>query len=378
MLDRVIVNGPENISKYLRVPVPDRPLLGILRISPPKARELNLKPDQIIRGIVAEDGKSVEFLLGNVKQEIRSNLEQWKGRAVEFKVNIDKNGSAPSGGSAVVRSEASLYHSLKYPKHYLLQPKSLITLLSNPNYSRLKFLNKIQFNPLIDWAKSFSPSSSLTGILSPFIYSAKKIDALEIKKQLRNNGFKYIPKGLAVSGSDSAITIKHAISILLQNLEKKIDSSDSDFKADDFNGFIDYLDANEIECILKQEQHELGVRFILLFNDFPVTEIYIEGENVNPKINGAYKYSIEIKLTFNEGNNIWSRIELVKGRALSIDFLISDAQTAELANANKQHLFELFRSAGIELVRCNIREGKYLEKNRKDILKEKGNLELQV
>ena len=68
------MNGPENISKYLRVPMPDRPALGILRISPPKARELNLNSDQVIRGMVAEAGKSVDFLSGNIEQEIRLGL----------------------------------------------------------------------------------------------------------------------------------------------------------------------------------------------------------------------------------------------------------------------------------------------------------------
>jgi|TARA_B110000914_G_scaffold216616_1_gene221792 hypothetical protein len=358
--------------------MPDRPVLGILRISPPKARELNLDPDQVIRGIVAEDGKSIEFLLGNVRQEIRSNLEQWKGKAVELKVIIDKNESGSSRESAVVNPEAPLYQSLKPSKRYLLNPKSLITLLSNPNYSRLEFLNKIKFNSLIDWMKNLFPSSSSTAVLSPLFYSAKKIDALEIKKQLKNNGFKLISKSKSMPEIDSVITIKHAIGILLKNLGEKVDSSDNDFKADDFNGFIDYLDANEIECILKQEQRELGVRFILLFIDFPVTEIHIEGKKTNPKINGSYKYSVEIKLTFKEGNNVWSRIELVKDRALTIDLLISEPQTAKLANANKQHLFELFQSAGIELVRFDIREGKHLEKNRKEVLKERGNLELSA
>ncbi|MDB0052006.1 hypothetical protein N9F57_03900 [Gammaproteobacteria bacterium] len=371
------MNGPENISKYLRVPIPDRPVLGILRISPPKARELNLNPDQIIRGIVAEDGKSIEFLLGNIKQEIRSNLEQWKGKAVEFKVNIDKNGSGPSGGTAIVSPEASLYQSLN-PRHYLLHPKSLITLLSNPNYSQLEFLNKIQFGSLIDWLKSFYPSFSATALLSSLIYSAKKIDASEIKKQLKNNGFTFASKEIVVPENNSLVTIKHAISILLENLGEKINSSDSNLKADDFNGLIDYLNANEIEYILKQEQRELGVRFILLFSDFPITEIYIEGENTNPKIKGAYKYSVEIKLIFNKGNDIWSRIELIEDRTLAIDFLISDSQTTRLANANKQHLFELFQSVGIELVRCDVREGQHVEKNRKEILKEKGNLELSA
>ena len=205
--------------------MPDRPVLGILRISPPKARELNLNSDQIIRGIVADDGKSVEFLLGNIKQEIRSNLEQWKGKAVEFKVNIDKNGSGPSGGTAIVSPEASLYQSLN-PRHYLLHPKSLITLLSNPNYSQLEFLNKIQFGSLIDWLKSFYPSFSSTALLSSLIYSANKIDTSEIKRQLKNNGFTFASKKIVAPESNSLVTIKHAISILLENLGEKINSSD--------------------------------------------------------------------------------------------------------------------------------------------------------
>jgi hypothetical protein len=372
------LNGPENISKYLRVPIPDKPMLGILRISPLKARELNLNLDQIIRGIVAEDGKSVEFFLGNVKQQIFSNLGQWNGKVVDFKVNIDNTGSAPAERSSAIDSGSPLYHPPKYPKHYFLHPKSLITLLSNPNYSRLNFLNKISFNSSIDWMKSFYSSYSLSGILPSLIYSAKKIDALSIKKQLRNNGYVYGSKNLAIPESANKLTVKNAISILLKNMEEKNNLSNDNYKADDLNGFIDYLDANAIEYILRQEQNELGVRFILLFTDFPATEIYIEGKNVNPKKAWAYKWSIEIKLTFNEGNDIWGRIQLIKDRTLAADFLISEARTVELANANIQHLYQLLQSSGIELLHCNINEGKNLDQDRKEILKESGNLELSA
>ena len=84
------------------------------------------------------------------------------------------------------------------------------------------------------------------------------------------------------------------------------------------------------------------------------------------------------KVTFDEDNNIWSRIELIKDRELAINFLISNSKTARLANANKKHLFELFQSVGIVLVRCDIREGQHIEKNRKEILKERGNLEFSA
>ena len=371
------MNGPENISKYLRVPMPDRPVLGILRISPPKARELNLNPDQIIRGIVSEDGKSVEFLLGNIKQEIRFNLEQWKGKEVNFKVNIDKNGSESSGGRTIVSSEASLSQEPKHSQRYVLHPKSLITLLTNPNYSWLMFLNKINFNSLIAWMNNLYPSFS-AATSSPLIYSAKKIDALEIKKQLKNNGFKFIPNNIAMPEGESIATLKHVVGILLKNLEGKADPVDINFKVDDFNGFIEYLDANQIEYILKKENHELGIRFILLFTDFPITEIFIEGRSANPKNSGAFKYYVEINLSFNEENNIWSRIELIGDRTLAIDFLISDPKTFKLVSMNKNHLFELFQYAGIDLMRCDIREGKHVGKNRKETLRERGNLELSA
>ena len=90
------MNGPENISKYLRVPVPDQPALGILRLSPIKARELNLASDQIIRGVVSEDGDFVEISTGNVQQQIRAQLERWKGKVVELKVDLDQSGSRSS------------------------------------------------------------------------------------------------------------------------------------------------------------------------------------------------------------------------------------------------------------------------------------------
>ena len=63
---------------------------------------------------------------------------------------------------------------------------------------------------------------------------------------------------------------------------------------------------------------------------------------------------------------------------MTIDFLISESQTYKLANMNKEHLFEFFQFAGIDLIRCDIREGKHVEKIRKETLKERGNLEFSA
>ena len=116
------LNGPENISKYLRVPVPDQPALGILRLSPIKARELNLAPDQIIRGVVSEDGDFVEISTSNVQQQIRAQLEQWKGRVVELKVDLDQSGSRSSRASIKLEENSSVSKPIESPKILVFTP----------------------------------------------------------------------------------------------------------------------------------------------------------------------------------------------------------------------------------------------------------------
>jgi len=370
------LNGPENISKYIKVPIPDQPVLGILRISPPKARELNLNSGQIVRGLVSDDGNSAEFLLGNVRQDIAANLVRWKGKAIEFKVRIDREGGSPSQAkSAAGKASPAGYAAAGDAKHSPLHPKSLLTLLSNPNFSKLSFIHKIRAAALVDWIKTVTPSKT---IFPPFLYSAKSIDAPMVKRQLKHNGFRYSSKSPGPSGGSVDSTIKDALSILLKNLEELSDPSNNKFKPSDLVGFVDYLDANAIEYILKQDQNEVGIRFVLLFSDFPAAELYIEGENINPKVSGSYKWSIEVKISFDEDNSIWGRIKLVSERTVTADFLLSNSNSVDLFNANTGYLYKLFRSADIQVAHCNISEGKPLEKNRKEILKERGNLDLSA
>ena len=118
LFDYEVLNGPENISKYLRVPVPDQPTLGILRLSPIKAKELNLTPDQIIRGVVSEDGDSVEISTGNVQQQIRAQLAQWKGRLVELKVDLDRDRTTSSKASIKLEEQTQANRALESPKSH--------------------------------------------------------------------------------------------------------------------------------------------------------------------------------------------------------------------------------------------------------------------
>ena len=356
------------------MPVPDQPSLGILRLSPTKARELNLSQDQVIRGIVTEDGESVEISVGNVKQEIRAQLEQWKGKLIELKINIDSRGSKSSEAEAKSDISGPSNQSWSSNKSNPLHPKLLMTLLSNPTFYSLKLHGKGQLNSAAEWLNSLGPSS--TNIMSPFLSSIKKIDEFIVRKQLRSNGFKRRSDNL--SSAKSMVTIRNALAVVLKNLEESPSQVDGNLTADQLNRFVDYLDANLIEYTLKQEEREIGVRFIMLFSDFPAAEIYIHGENTDPKRQDKHKWSIEVSLTLSEGNEIWGKVEQVKHRVMAAEFLFSNNRTKELAKSNIGHLRELFNSAGMQLVRCDLANGSNSGVERKEILKERGNMELSV
>ena len=354
--------------------MPDQPTLGILRLSPVKARELNLTPDQIIRGIVSEDGDFVEISTGNVQQQIRAQLEQWRGRLVELKVDIDRDKTRSSQTSIKLDEQAQVNRQLESPKSYGLQPKWLMTLLSNPNFEKVKNLTSAQINSTVEWLRSINPASA--ALVTPFLGSIKKIDESLIKKQLKSNGYRYGIKDQA-SGSNG-MTLQNTLSILLTNLEDISETSKIDLTSEQLSTLIDYLDANAIEYFLKREQHEIGIRFVMLFADFPPTEIFINGQSVNPKKEGKYGWAVEVKLALRPGDDLWMRIQLHQQKELSADLVFTNADTSHLARQNLDHLKKLFRSAGLELTRCTISEGRKIDEHRKELLKESGNLDLSI
>ena len=78
------MNGPDNISQPLRVPIADQPELGMLRLNTTEVRELGLNAGQTVRGIVAEDGRSVTLLFANLPRRMRGDFQELKGQSLDF------------------------------------------------------------------------------------------------------------------------------------------------------------------------------------------------------------------------------------------------------------------------------------------------------
>lgn len=361
------MNGPENISQHIRLPIADEPTLGIFRLSPTQAKDFGLRSDQIIRGIVGDDGKTIEFYLAGKSKKFASNLVDWKGKALEFRVNMNGEGATLTLNKTHSGSPLSQIYSTNTEPYYKLNPGLLLTMLSNPAFSKLNVFNKGS-SAFVEWLRINFPA--LSGIISSSL-SASKIDSSSIKEQLRNNGFKNISKN--ISGD---FKLLDAVRFLIENFSEMSDSINGFVTLGDLDKLSDYLNANSIEYIIRHEQREFGIRFVLLFVDFPAAEIYIRGENSNPKKHHKHKWAIEIKLSFSENNNIWGRIELIGDKALAISLLMTDLSVMEIAKSNLPHLYNLFEAKGIILTSCSINIGSYEEIERKELLRERGNLDL--
>ena len=68
------MNGPENISQFLRAPIADQPELGLLRLNTAEARAFELSPGQTIRGIVSDDGRGLTLFFPNEPRYFRGHL----------------------------------------------------------------------------------------------------------------------------------------------------------------------------------------------------------------------------------------------------------------------------------------------------------------
>ena len=105
---------------------------------------------------------------------------------------------------------------------------------------------------------------------------------------------------------------------------------------------------------------------------------FINGQNVNPKKEDRYSWSVEVKSSMQKGDDFWAQIRLHKKKELTAEIVFSNPQTSALAKENLAHLKKLFSLADLRLRECSIRSGNLVGEERKDLLKQSGNLDLSI
>ena len=376
------MNGPENISQFLRVPIADQPALGILRLNSAEVREYALNPGQTVRGIVADDGRSVTLFFPNQPRRFRGDYQDLKNQSLDFSVARSAYGvtikpieERMTLTTAALARAAALQQAQTPKQPVNLQ--ALAALASNPELTDVPVLASAAGNTgFVDLIRKLVPDSP-RGLIPQLIASSSTLDAGKIRQFMLANGFIPPSVGKAEFGDPRELDIRR----LLQRLLDRLIGVDPNAFADEIaalDSVIDYLDIAKIEFLLRQEQRDLAMRFMLLFTDRPPAEVTIERKEQQRDGKQRNIWSVEVKLSFSEEDNVWGRVELLAPRLLAVTVWLSNQEQARLASLHVRELRSNLEEFGLDVARCQVIQGAKPEREKPDTLKSVGNLELRA
>ena len=375
------MNGPENISQFLRVPIADQPALGILRLNSAEVREYALSPGQTVRGIVADDGRSVTLFFPNQPRRFRGDYQDLKNQSLDFSVARSAYGVTIKPieermtltTAALARAAALQAQTPKQPVNL----QALAALASNPELTDVPILASAAGNTgFVDLIRKLVPDSP-RGLIPQLIASSSTLDAGKIRQFMLANGFIPPSVGKAEFGDPRELDIRR----LLQRLLNRLIGVDTNAFADEIaalDSVIDYLDIAKIEFLLRQEQRDLAMRFMLLFTDRAPAEVTIERKEQQRDGKQRNVWSVEVKLSFSEEDNVWGRVELLAPRLLAVTVWLSNEEQARLASQHVRELRSNLEEFGLDVARCQVIHGAKPEREKPDKLKSVGNLELRA
>ncbi len=375
------MNGPENISQFLRVPIADQPALGILRLNSAEVREYGLTPGQTVRGIVADDGRSVTLFFPNQPRRFRGDYQDLKNQSLDFSVSRSAYGVTIKPveermtltTAAMARAAALQAQTPKQPVNL----QALAALASNPELTDVPVLAGAAGNTgFVDLIRKLVPDSP-RGLIPQLIASSNTLDAGKIRQFMLANGFIPPSVGKAEFGDPRELDIRR----LLQRLLDRLIGVDPKVFADEISALdsvIDYLDIAKIEFLLRQEQRDLALRFMVLFTDRPPAEVTIERKDQQRDGKQRSGWSVEVKLSFSEEDNVWGRVELLAPRLLAVTVWLSNEEQARLATQHVRELRDNLEAFGLDVARCQVIHGAKPEREKPDALKSVGNLELRA
>ena len=375
------MNGPENISQFLRVPIADQPALGILRLNSAEVREYGLTPGQTVRGIVADDGRSVTLFFPNQPRRFRGDYQDLKNQSLDFSVSRSAYGVTIKPveermtltTAAMARAAALQAQTPKQPVNL----QALAALASNPELTDVPVLAGAAGNTgFVELIRKLVPDSP-RGLIPQLIASSNTLDAGKIRQFMLANGFIPPSVGKAEFGDPRELDIRR----LLQRLLDRLIGVDPKVFADEISALdsvIDYLDIAKIEFLLRQEQRDLALRFMVLFTDRPPAEVTIERKDQQRDGKQRSGWSVEVKLSFSEEDNVWGRVELLAPRLLAVTVWLSNEEQARLATQHVRELRGNLEAFGLDVARCQVIHGAKPEREKPDTLKRVGNLELRA
>jgi len=352
------LNGIDNISRVVLTYSEKSLDNNLIIISEKNAKEFDLKPDQVIKGIFSNESKTFEIYVGQDNKYVALNSSYAFSDYKDYKIKIVK--------------EKQEIPKQKVDSRPSLHPRGLLELLSNITYTKIAtfkiFSDASKFNKFI-------------GLLNEGIqdgYDLKTLNSRLIKKKLRDNGYSLW------NIDDKKIEQNPRISIKLSSYLNSVGSEcieDQDF-IEEIKNIIIYFNSNIYETIIEKGRNNQVIRILLFFYDFLPVEIVLKKRKVldyeKNNSNDEPHWSAEINSFLVPKVKIQIVIKSQASRKISIDLIIPNKELYELALAAKPKLDQALEDSGINNKEISFYNRDITEIERNEILNPLGNINFTI
>jgi hypothetical protein len=353
------LNGFDNISRVV-LSYSEKSLdNNLIIISEKKAKEFDLKPDQIIKGIFSNESKTFEIYVGQDNKYVTLNSSSAFSDYKNYKIKIIKDKKETS--KEKIDSRPSLH------------PKGLLELLSNITYT------KIATCKIFSDAKKFNKFIGLLNDVNQEDYVSSALSSRLIKNKLRENGY-----SLRHYIDNKKIKENPKISAKLANYLDSVHSEyieDPDF-IEEIKNLIIYYNSNIYETIIEKGRNNQIIRILLFFYDFLPVEIVLKKRKVpdfeKNNFNDKPLWNAEINSFITSKLKIQVVIKSQTSRKISVDLIIPNEELYELALAAKPKLEQALEDSGIKNKGISLYNRDIIKLDRNEILDPMGNINFTI
>ncbi len=331
--------GPEQLNFSTR-PTPIF-LEGVVavRVSEQMAKNLGLRDNQIIRGVVENRSGLLKLMFNNYELDWPANKRFKAGDSIDFRYESSVYGRslraispspAPPASAAPITSLGSA------------SPR-LLSLLYRPDQtSLLSQLFKPDALALLLAQASSLPAQQSLGALSQ---SMAVLSADAVKNALLNSGL--FGEYLLASQSPPRPDLKQLLRNLLRNMPLQAAA------AVDVEMAIDEIESRQLESLQAQQNREVSYHFLLPFGDANPVEVHLERGAISPEQDDP-EWVINLHTESDTLGELWLKTTLNRASSVEMIMWIPRPDIAKVAQAASSELEYELQAFGLALTKLSI------------------------
>jgi len=310
-----------------------------VRVSEQMAKNLGLRDNQVIRGVLEDRGGLLKLMFNNYELDWPANKRFKAGDRVDFRYE-----SSVYGRSLRPISQPPTSPSTATPITALAgaSPR-LLSLLYRPDQPSL--LSQLFKPGGLELLLSQAPNLPVQQGLGQFGQSMSMLSADAVKNALLNSGL--FGEYFLASQSPPRPDLKQLLRNLLRNMPLQAAA------AVDIEMAIDEIESRQLDSLQAQQNRELSYHFLLPFGDAHPVEVHLE--------RGAYSaeqddpdWVINLHTDSDMLGELWLKTTLKAASSLEMVMWVQRSDVAQLAQTARTELEYELQAFGLQLTKLSI------------------------